>query len=73
MLDYLCCMLGVNITIFAEAMRFMQVEEIYKTSMIASSGCQRNCASWTYENEVQDMEKEGKILNNRTEHNKSQR
>ena len=66
-------MLGVNITIFAEAVRFMQVEEIYKTSMIASSGCQRNCASWTYENEVQDMDKEGKILNNRTEHNKSPR
>ena len=45
---------------FSEYMQFTSIDDIYKTSMISSSGCHRNCISWTYANEVQDMEKEGK-------------
>ena len=56
----ICLQNDLKITISAEYHQFNEIEEIYKNSMIASSGCQRNCISWTYENEVQDVEKEGK-------------
>ena len=52
-------MINNNFSCFSEYTQFISTEMIYRAGL-SSSGCHRNCFSFTYENEMQDFGKEGK-------------